>query len=107
MHGRPQRPSSVRTICKWGRLKSQWDLFNDQLGHPKQPVTVLMIYCRYAVIYRRNPVGLPVPSALMHIKQAAELNRLLHELAWDAVIHHPLSGVKAAVPSAHSASSEE
>ena len=81
-------------------LKVQEDLFADQLGHPKPPMQVLEAYCHYAVIYRKSPVGLPVPSALARdTKIAAEdqgpLNLLLQQLAWDAVIHHPLSGVQA------------
>lgn len=80
-------------------LKVQEDLFSDQLGHPKPPLAVLEAYCHYAVIYRKSPVGLPVPSALASSGIPAEeiepLNRLLQELAWDAVIHHPLSGVVA------------
>jgi len=76
-------------------LKSQEDLFTDVLGHPKPPLTVMMGYCHYAVVFRRNPVGLPVPKALKAQGEVDGLNRLLQELAWDAVIHHPLSGVKA------------
>lgn len=75
-------------------LKAQWDIFSDQLGHPKQPLRIMMGYCHYAVIYRKNPIGLPVPKELAGTPQAEELNRLLQQLAWDAVIHHPLSGVK-------------
>jgi hypothetical protein len=55
----------------------------------------MMGYCHYAVIYRKSPVGLPVPKALKVPGDADALNRLLQELAWDAVTHHPLSGVKA------------
>lgn len=74
-------------------LASQSDLFTDELGHPKPPLTILMAYCHYAVIYRRSPVGLPVPKELAQVKDAVELTRLLQELAWNAVSHHPLSGV--------------
>ena len=78
-------------------LKVQEDIFSDQLGHPKAPLAVLEAYCHYAVIYRKSPVGLPVPSALAKSGIAAEdlepLNRVLQEVAWNAVTHHPLSGV--------------
>jgi len=80
-------------------LKSQEDLFTDPLGHPKPALQVLISYAHYAVIYRKNPVGLPVPAALANLKlpaaDADALNRLLQELAWDAAMHHPLSGVTA------------
>ena len=78
-------------------LKSQEDLFTDELGHGKPPLQALVAYCNYAVIYRRSPVGLPVPSILKGAKlgdQEEKLNRLLQELAWEAVIQHPLSGVR-------------
>jgi hypothetical protein len=80
-------------------LKTQADLFADELGHPKNPLLVLETYCHYAVLYRKSPVGLPVPLALnqagLPADQIEPLNKLLQELAWDAVIHHPLSGVVA------------
>jgi hypothetical protein len=75
----------------------QEDLFTDALGHGKPPLMALVGYCNYAVIYRRSPVGLPVPAILKQSKlgdQGEKLNRLLQDLAWDAVTHHPLSGVR-------------
>jgi len=73
-------------------LKNQADLFTDPLGHPKPVLQALIADCHFAVIYRRTPVGLP---RLKNQKWDDELNRLLQELAWDAVTHHPLSGVRA------------
>ena len=79
-------------------LHTQEDLFADPLGHPAPALQVLIAYAHYAVIYRKNPAGLPVPQVLATLKlpeeQTAALNTLLQQLAWDAVIHHPLSGVK-------------
>ena len=78
-------------------IKTQEDLFSDPLGHVKGHVMALNAYCHYAVIYRKSPVGLPVPSILKTAKlgdDEEKLNRLLQELAWDAVTTHPLSGVK-------------
>jgi hypothetical protein len=77
-------------------LKMQSDLFTDATGHGTPPLRALVSYCNYAVIYRRSPVGLPVPEDLKRAKlgdQEEKLNRLLQELAWEAVIQHPLSGV--------------
>ena len=77
-------------------LKSQEDLFTDAVGHGKPPLMALVAYCNYAVMYRRSPVGLPVPEILKQAKlgdQEEKLNRLLQELAWEAVVQHPLSGV--------------
>ncbi len=78
-------------------LKTQEDLFTDALGHGTAPLQVLVAYCNYAVIYRRSPVGLPVPNVLKQAKlgdQEEKLNRLLQDLAWEAVTQHPLSGVR-------------
>jgi hypothetical protein len=105
-------------------LKMQWDLFRDSWGHAQAPLTLLSGYCHFAVIYRRSPVGLPVPEELAKYRRITsdvslrkpgwrpspeelakaesltesekeKLNRLLQELAWNAVTHDPLSGVKA------------
>jgi hypothetical protein len=78
-------------------LKEQEDLFTDALGHGKPPLMGLVAYCNFAVIYRRSPVGLPVPAILKQAKlgdQEESLNRLLQELAWEAVLQHPLSGLQ-------------
>jgi hypothetical protein len=75
-------------------LQTQEDLFTDAVGHAKPPLAVLAAYCHFATVYRRRPVGLPVPAALAKQPEAAKLNRLLQDLAWDAVRQHPLSGVK-------------
>jgi hypothetical protein len=75
-------------------IQKQSELFTDVLGHVHPPVMVLAAYCHFAVIYRRNPAGLPTPTVLRRQAQADDLNRLLQELAWNAVTHHPLSGVK-------------
>jgi hypothetical protein len=76
-------------------LKEQNDLFSDPIGHAKAPLQAVSAYCYYAVIYRKSPVGLPVPAVLKKAKENEKLNRLLQEIAWDVVTHHPLSGVKA------------
>ncbi len=81
-------------------LTKGWDLFRDTWGHPQAPLQVLDGYCHYAVIYKRSPAGLPVPLALSKTgtpETREKLNRLLQELAWEAVIHHPMSGVTAEV----------
>lgn len=79
-------------------LKNQEDLFVDAIGHVKAPVQALTAYCHFAVIYRRTPVGLPAPAVMTKGKEPfpdEKLNRLLQELAWQAVTGHPLSGIKA------------
>jgi hypothetical protein len=78
-------------------LKTQEDLFTDELGHGTAPLKALVAYCNFAVMYRRSPVGLPIPEILKQAKlgdDTEKLNRLLQELAWEAVRQHPLSGVR-------------
>ena len=77
-------------------VAKQADLFSDDFGHTKAPVAVMNAYCHYAVIYGRSPVGLPVPAALDKAnlgENAAKVNRVLQECAWEAVTAEPLSGV--------------
>jgi hypothetical protein len=79
-------------------LKSQEDLFTDAIGHARQPMQALVAYCHFAAIYRRTPVGMEAPAVLTKGKEPLpdkKLNRLLQELAWEAVTAHPLSSVQA------------
>ncbi|RPH37443.1 MAG: hypothetical protein EHM91_15035 [Planctomycetota bacterium] len=77
-------------------VKTQEELFTDAIGHVRAPVQALTAYCHYAVLYRRSPVGLPMPAVMSKAKleDGEKLNRLLQELAWEAAVGHPLSGVK-------------
>lgn len=79
-------------------LKVQWRLFTDSWGHPTPPLKTLAAYCHYAVIYRRSPIGLPMPVELRENKEFAngELNQRLQQIAWDAVTANPMTGVRAA-----------
>ncbi len=72
-------------------LKQQSDIFADWWGHPRGPLMLLSSYCHFAVIYRRSPVGLPPPPSRVKLDQGLVL--LLQQLAWDAVIHDPMTGV--------------
>jgi hypothetical protein len=75
-------------------LERQTDLFRDPLGHPHPPLALLVTYCHFAAIYGRSPAGLPVPAEIKGRPQAEELNRLLQQIAWEAVTNHPMSGVE-------------
>lgn len=79
-------------------LKQQSDLFRDNWGHALPPLQTLSSYCHFAVMYRRNPAGLPVPAAFRLLKDMsdddkAKLNTLLQQIAWDTVSRHPMTGV--------------
>ncbi len=79
-------------------LKQQGDLFRDTWGHAQPPLQILSSYCHYVVIYRKSPVGLPMPSTFKLLKDMsdedkAKLNALLQQIAWDSVSTHPMSGI--------------
>lgn len=79
-------------------LKQQSDLFRDNWGHANPPLQILSSYCHFAVIYRKSPVGLPLPLAFRTLKDMsdedkAKLNTLLQQIAWDTVSAHPMSGI--------------
>jgi hypothetical protein len=79
-------------------LKAQAELFRDTWGHANPPLQILSSYCHYAVIYRKSPLGLPVPQAFKLLKEMgdddkAKLNTLLQQIAWDTVSTHPMSGI--------------
>ncbi len=80
-------------------VERQSELFTDKLGHPQPPLEALAAYCHFAVIYRRTPVGLPMPAVLAQAGDSKwrneRLNRELQEIAWSAVTQHPLTGLAA------------
>lgn len=82
-------------------LNKQAELFADNIGHPTPPLEALNAYLHYAVIYGRNPVGLPIPGVLKNAGKPEwnneKFNRALQELAWETVMSYPPSGVKSAV----------
>lgn len=84
------------TAGKAPGIAMQKQLFTDPLGHAGPAIQALVAYCHYAVIYRKNPEGLPTLSILKKQPHGDELNALLQKLAWEAVVAHPLSGVKEA-----------
>ncbi len=75
-------------------LRRQSALFTDSWGHPQPPLQLLSAYCHFAVIYRRDPAGLPWPKVVACAQQGdAQLNADLQRFAWEAVTEHPMSGV--------------
>lgn len=81
-------------------LTKQAELFRDPLSHPSAPLEALITYLHYAVLYGRNPVGLPMPGVLKRAKRDAwdeKLSRSLQELAWETAANDPYSGVTAAM----------
>jgi hypothetical protein len=79
-------------------LTKQAELFADTIGHPTPPVQALNAYLHFAVIYGCSPVGLPIPGVLKNAGKPEwnndKFNRTLQEIAWNAVVNYPPSGVK-------------
>lgn len=80
-------------------LKQQSDLFRDNWGHALPPLEVLSSYCHFAVMYHRDPSGLPVPKALASLQDLSDedktkLNALLQQIAWETVSTHPMTGIQ-------------
>jgi hypothetical protein len=74
-------------------ITKQSELFNDPLGHGKEPVQRLAEYCNFATIYQKCPCGFKTFEKPGN-ENWNKLNQLLQQLAWDAVCDYPLSGVK-------------
>ncbi len=70
----------------------QSELFRDPLGHATQPTMDAVCYAWLAALYRHNPTGL---TALVDPDDptSADRQRVLQELAWQAVLEDPLSGL--------------
>lgn len=78
-------------------IARQSELFTDPIGHARPALGILVTYCYYAAIYNKSPIGLPLPKELADptdAERADKLNRVLQDIAWDAVTAEPLSGVK-------------
>jgi hypothetical protein len=73
-------------------IELQSELFRDAMGHPATPIVNLVSYVWFATMYRQNPEGM---KALIDEEDStsAARERLLQEIAWDAVLSEPMSGV--------------
>jgi hypothetical protein len=74
-------------------VAKQSELFRDPIGHPTTPTNHLVNYVWYAAMYRESPVGL---QALVDAADpnSARREKMLQQIAWNAVIGEPKSGVK-------------
>ncbi|MDZ4759669.1 MAG: hypothetical protein SGJ21_01175 [Alphaproteobacteria bacterium] len=73
-------------------VAKQSGIFRDAMGHPSQPLANVVTYTWYAAMYRESPVGL---KALIDASDptSAARERLLQQIAWNAVVAEPMSGV--------------
>jgi hypothetical protein len=74
-------------------VTKQSEIFRDGIGHPQQPLANVVTYVWYAAMYRESPVGL---KALVKADDptSAAREKLLQQIAWNAVVAEPMSGVK-------------
>lgn len=77
-----------------GKTRSLW---RDYLGHLGPGFDRLEGYVFYATLYGKSPELIAEPIAFADQSDGfpnAELDRVFRKIAWQAVIHHPRSGVK-------------
>jgi poly(3-hydroxybutyrate) depolymerase len=96
-----QAHNALRTLIfkkEMPGMKDQTEVFKDPIGHPTAPVVALNAYLHFAVLYKHNPVGLPMPGNLKNAGRPQwdeKMNRKLQELAWELVTKYAPSGVSA------------
>jgi hypothetical protein len=76
-------------------IQQQSEIFSDAMGHPRAPIINIVTYAWFATMYRQSPVGM---KALIDANDptSAARERLLQEIAWNAVLDEPMSGVRGA-----------
>jgi hypothetical protein len=98
-----QAHNALRTLIykkEMPGMAAQSEVFIDTIGHPTAPVIALNAYLHFSVLYKRSPIGLPMPEILKNASRPQwrdeKLNRKLQELAWELVTNYPPTGVTAA-----------
>jgi hypothetical protein len=76
-------------------VAKQSEIFRDGIGHPQQPLANVVTYVWFAAMYRESPVGLQALVKKDDPTSAAR-EKLLQQIAWNAVVAEPMSGVKGA-----------
>lgn len=76
-------------------VAKQSELFRDPIGHPTTATANLVTYVWYTAMYRQSPVGLQALVAKDDPTSAAR-EKILQQIAWNAVIGEPKSGVTGA-----------
>jgi hypothetical protein len=74
-------------------IAKQSEIFRDGMGHPTTPLANVVTYTWYAAMYRESPIGM---TALIdrNDPDSAKRELILQQIAWNAVIAEPMSGVK-------------
>jgi len=73
-------------------VEKQSELFRDAMGHPATPIVNLVTYVWFTTMYRQPASGL---TALVDPNDptSPERERLLQQIAWEAVASEPMSGL--------------
>lgn len=74
-------------------VTKQSEMHRDPIGHPTTPTAHLVTYVWYAAMYRESPVGLQALVDKADPNSAAR-EKMLQQIAWNAVVSEPKSGVK-------------
>jgi hypothetical protein len=73
-------------------VTKQEEIFADAMGHPRTPIVNLVTYVWFAAMYRQSPIGLNALVDQADPSSAAR-ERMLQQIAWNAVVSEPMSGV--------------
>jgi hypothetical protein len=87
---------TLRTAVIDGKIPGvtkQSELTRDPIGHPTPVQAHLVTYVWYAAMYRESPVGLQVLVDKAD-PNSAKREKMLQQIAWNAVVGEPKSGVK-------------
>jgi hypothetical protein len=74
-------------------VSKQSELFRDPIGHPTTATANLVTYVWFTAMYRESPVGLQALVSKDDPNSAAR-EKILQQIAWNAVVGEPKSGVK-------------
>ena len=74
-------------------VATQAAIFRDGIGHPQPPLAHLVTYIWFAAMYRESPLGLQALVDKADPTSAAR-EKMLQEIAWNAVVSEPMSGVR-------------
>ena len=75
-------------------VSKQSELFADAMGHPGPVLSDVVSYVWFATLYRRSPVGMTALDK-ENTKESKARHHLLQQIAWQAVLNEPMSGVHA------------
>jgi hypothetical protein len=74
-------------------ITRQSELHRDPIGHPTSVTANLVTYVWFAAMYHESPVGLQALVDATDV-ESAKREKLLQQIAWNAVLAEPKSGVK-------------